>query len=120
MRTRLAGLLGGVLASPACSGGAEIATTTPIVTSRAGAVTSTTTPAPTTTTIASTTSTIQAIDVTVQVGEVVGPDRFGFDVGDPVSVWVPSDIDDEIHVHGYDRNFEATAGVPVEIALTAD
>jgi hypothetical protein len=37
-----------------------------------------------------------------------------------VSVWVLSDIDDEIHVHGYDLYFEAMAGVPVEVALTAD
>ena len=126
MRTRPAGLLVVVLAISACSGGAEIATTTsststtPIVTSTAAAVASTTIPAPTTTAVASTSSTTQAINVTVQAGEVAGPERFGFAIGDPVSVWVLSDIDDEIHVHGYDRYFEASAGVPVEVALTAD
>ena len=126
MRTRLAGLLGVVLAMAACSDGAEIATTTSststtsIVTSTAAAVSSTTTAAPTTTAIALPTSTTQAIDVTVETGEVAGPERFGFAIGDRVSVWVLSDIDDEIHVHGYDRYYEAMAGVPVEVALTAD
>lgn len=126
MRTRLAVLVGMVVAIAACSGGAGVATTasststTPIVTSTVAPVTSATSPAPTTTAIASTTSTTQAIDVTVSAGEVVGPDRFGFDLGDQVSVWVLSDVDDEIHVHGYDRFFEVLAGVPIEIALTAD
>jgi len=125
MRSKVAGLLGVVLAITACNGGAEVTTSTsststiPIVTTTAAAVASTTA-APTTTVIASTTSTIQPIDVTVQAGEVVGPERFSFVIGDQVSVWVISDRDDEIHVHGYDRYFETLAGVPVEVALTAD
>ena len=41
-------------------------------------------------------------------------------VGDRVSVWVVSDVDAEIHVHGYDVFFEAPAGVPTKVALTAD
>ncbi|HEX6145205.1 MAG TPA: hypothetical protein VF083_00415 [Acidimicrobiia bacterium] len=125
MRTRLAGLLGVLLAIGACSGEAGVATTasststTPIVTSTVAAATSTTS-APTTTAVVSTTSTTRAIDVTVSAGEVTGPDRFGFDVGDQVSVWVLSDIDDEIHVHGYDRYFETVAGTPFEIDFAAD
>ena len=118
-------LLGVLLTIGACSGGAGVATTasststTQIVTSTVTAATSSTS-APTKTAVVSTTSTTRAVDVTVSAGEVSGPDRFDFDVGDQVSVWVLSDIDDEIHVHGYDRYFEAVAGTPVEIALTAD
>jgi hypothetical protein len=58
--------------------------------------------------------------VTVQAGEVVGPERFSFAVGEQVSVWVLSDTSDEIHVHGYDLYFETQPGIPTEIALTAD
>ena len=123
MRTRLAGLLGVLLAIAACGGGAGTATTTsststlPIVTTTTQPVTSTIGP---TTTLAVTTTTAVPIDVNVRAGEVAGPERFSFAIGDQVSVWVLSDIDDEIHVHGYDRYFEAIAGVPVEVALTAD
>ena len=62
----------------------------------------------------------QTIDVSIESGEVVGPTTFSFTVGDAVSIWVLSDVDAEIHVHGYDLFFEATAGVPIEIALTVD
>jgi hypothetical protein len=41
-------------------------------------------------------------------------------MGEHVSVWVLSDISDEIHVHGYDVYFETRPGIPTEIALTAD
>jgi hypothetical protein len=41
-------------------------------------------------------------------------------LGDQVSVWVLSDVDAEIHVHGYDLFFDATAGVPIEVSLLAD
>ena len=82
--------------------------------------TTTNTIAATTSTHGETTTTGREIDVIVEAGEVTGPGRFTFTVGDPVSIWVLSDVDAEIHVHGYDLLFEATAGVPVEIALTAD
>ena len=71
-------------------------------------------------TIPVTTTTSRPIDVTVQAGRVAGPDRFDYSVGDEVSVWLLSDIADEIHVHGYDVFVAAQAGVPIEIALTAD
>jgi len=124
MRTRLAGLLGVLLAIAACGGGGGTAATTsststlPIVTTTTQPVTSTI--GPTTTTLAVTTTTAIPIDVNVRAGEVAGPERFSFAIGDQVSIWVLSDIDDEIHVHGYDRYFEAIAGIPVEVALTAD
>ena len=51
---------------------------------------------------------------------IAGPSTVSVAVGDRVSVWVLSDVDAEIHVHGYDVFFEAAAGVPTEVALTAD
>ncbi len=124
MRTRMAILTGIVLLVVAC-GGDDAATTTSAIISTVPTTTTqpttTTTSAPTTTTAVATTTTAgQEIDVTVEAGVVVGPGRFTFTVGDPVSIWVLSDVDAEIHVHGYDLFFEATVGVPIEIALTAD
>jgi hypothetical protein len=119
--TVLIGLV--VLLLGACGGGDAATTTTststtvPITTT---APTTTTTAPTTTTTFASTSTAGQEIDVSVEAGVVVGPGRFSVAVGEQVSVWVLSDVDAEIHVHGYDLFFEATAGVPIEVALIAD
>jgi len=124
MRTRIGWLLAAVLMIAACNGAAGTTTTTqstsilPFVTSSTQAVTST--PVATTTTFAVTTTTAASFDVTVQAGEVVGPERFSFAVGEQVSVRVLSDTSDAIHVHGYDVYFETEPGIPTEIALTAD
>jgi hypothetical protein len=122
------GLLAGclVLVVAACGGGEDGATTTtsgpePSTTTTTAAPASTsTTLLPTTTTVAITTTTTQPIDVTFQGGVVSGPERVTAAVGDQVSTWVLSDVDAEIHVHGYDVFFDATAGVPVEVSLSAD
>jgi hypothetical protein len=58
--------------------------------------------------------------VTFEGGAVTGPGRITATVSDRVSVLVLSDVDAEIHVHGYDLFFDATSGVPVEVAFTAD
>jgi hypothetical protein len=114
-------LLAAALLIGACGGG-EAATTTTVATTTTStlATTTTTAPATTTSTLAQTTTTGQEIDVFVEAGQVVGPTTFSFAVGDHVSIWVLSDVDAEIHVHGYDLFFAAKAGVPIEIALTAD
>ena len=123
MRLRMTILTAVLLFASACGGGTDATTTTPSTVP----TTPTTVPTTTTTTIAATTSTVgettttgQEIDVIVDAGEVSGPGRFTFTVGDPVSIWMLSDVDAEIHVHGYDLFFEAMAGVPIEIALTVD
>jgi hypothetical protein len=72
-----------------------------------------------TTTRAETTTTGLLIDVYYEGGQVVGPDRIEVEVGDVVSVWALSDVDESIHVHGYDLVFAAKADVPIEISLTA-
>ncbi|MET0697386.1 MAG: hypothetical protein ABWZ58_08145 [Acidimicrobiia bacterium] len=124
MRTRMAILTGIVLLVVACGGG-EAATTTTSTTTTAPTTTTqrtttTTTVATTTSTVAETTTTAQTIDITVEAGVIGGPNTVSVRVGDRVSVWVLSDVDAEIHVHGYNVFFEAPAGVPTEVALTAD
>jgi hypothetical protein len=123
MRIRTAILTGIVLLVVAC-GGDEAATTTTSITTSVPTTTTqpttTTTTMSTTSTVAETTTTAQTIDVSILSGEVVGPTTFSFTVGDAVSIWVLSDVDAEIHVHGYDLFFEAMAGVPTEIAMTVD
>jgi hypothetical protein len=117
-------LIATALVVSAC-GGEDAATTT---SSSPSSIPSTTTPSSaTTTTVAATTSTVaqtsttgREIDVLVEAGQVVGPTTFSFAVGDQVSIRVLSDVDAEIHVHGYDLFFDADAGVPVEISLVAD
>lgn len=123
MRTRIAVLFGAVLTVIACTTDSDTTTTT----STTSTVPSTTTTEPatttgptTTTTLAATTTTTQAIDVYWEGGQVVGPERFSFAVGDQVSIWVLSDTADEIHVHGYDVLFKAEAGTPIEVSLIAE
>lgn len=109
----------------ACGSDEPAATTTSLA-----VTTSTTAPAPTTTapevpeatttTLAATTTTLDPIDVTIANGEVSGPATFTFDLGDAVSITVVSDVDDEVHVHGYDLFFDIAAGVPLTIQFTAD
>lgn len=100
-------------------------TTTSLVESTSTSLTVATTsvpdePAATTTVPASTTTTLAAVDVEIIAGEVSGPGTFQFDLGDTVSITVVSDVDDEIHVHGYDLFFDAVAGTPVTIEFVAD
>ncbi len=108
----------------ACGSDEPAATTTSLA-----VTTSTTVPAPTTapdvsetttTTLAATTTTLDPIDVTIANGEVTGPATFTFDLGDTVSIPVVSDVDDEVHVHGYDLFFDIVAGVPLTIEFLAD
>jgi hypothetical protein len=123
MRSRMAILTGIVLLVVACGGGDASTTTTSTtttITTTTTTPTTTTTMATTTSTVAETTTTAQAIDITVEAGVVAGPGTVSVAVGDQVSVWLLSDVDAEIHVHGYDVFFEAPAGVPTEVTLIAD
>jgi hypothetical protein len=73
-----------------------------------------------TTTSSAPPTTVQQIDVYFEGGQVVGQDQFSYALGGQVSVWVLSDTDDEVHVHGYDLFFTVKAGVPLEISVTAE
>lgn len=75
----------------------------------------------TTTSIPATTATNQPeIDIELVGGEIVGPERFEVPLGETVDIWILSDVDDEVHVHGYDLRFEISAGDPFHLAFDAD
>jgi hypothetical protein len=75
----------------------------------------------TTTSIPATTSTTQPeIDIELVGGEIVGPERFEVPLGETVDIWILSDVDDEVHVHGYDLRFEISAGEPFNLSFDAD
>ena len=53
-------------------------------------------------------------------GEVTGPRRPQFTVGDRVVLIVRADVEDEVHVHGYDLMQDIAPGSPARISFTAD
>jgi hypothetical protein len=126
MRARITVLMAVLLVITACGVGGDAASTTTSTQAPSSSTTTTptttsTVPAPTTTAgLSPTTTTTQPIDVTLEGGTVTWPGRVTAILGDQVSVWVLSDVDAEIHVHGYDLFFDATAGVPIEVSLLAD
>lgn len=122
MRQTLALIVLAVLVA-ACGSDEPTATTSTTV----DTTTTTTTAAPTTTastpstTVPETTTTITLeIDVEFAGGEVTGPEVFTVDLGDTVDIWILSDVDDEMHVHGYDLVYDLKAGVPFHLTFTAD
>jgi hypothetical protein len=125
MRIRTALLVTLVLASAACAGETATTTTTAPTTTllqstTTGAGATTTTEEAPTTDVPATTTTVPRFEVSVQGGQVQGPGRIDWTVGQELSVTVVADTDDEVHVHGYDLRFPVTAGVPTEIRFTPD
>jgi hypothetical protein len=53
-------------------------------------------------------------------GEVTGPRRPQFTVGDQVVLIVRADVEDEVHVHGYDLMDDVAPGSPARISFQAD
>lgn len=98
----------------------SVPTTDPASTSTTGAPATTTSAAHTTTSVPATVTTTSGIDVEFSGGTVSGPDVFEVDLGETVDIWVLSDVDDEMHVHGYDLFFEPEAGVPFNLTFVAD
>jgi hypothetical protein len=59
--------------------------------------------------------------VVVKNGEPQGGElELEFDEGDMIRFEVQSDVDEEIHVHGYDESKEVSAGSTVKLAFPAD
>jgi hypothetical protein len=119
-----------VLAVVGCAGG-EPTVTTPTTAPRSSSTSSIVDPsttavsnaaAPTTTSSlpSKTTTSSPQIDVMVNGGVVSGPDHFAVEAGEPVDIWVVSDVGDEVHVHGYDQFYELEPGVPLNIVFVAD
>ena len=106
-----------VIALPAC-GGEEPASTTMSAPAPDSTTTSTSTVWSTTVMAATSTTELQ-IDVELVGGEVVGPETVQVQLGDIVDLWVLSDVDDEMHVHGYDLSYDLDAGVPFHLSFLA-
>lgn len=62
----------------------------------------------------------ERIEITVSGGEVDGPGTVPLDPGTDVELIVTSDVDDHIHVHGYDIFQDVTAGGSATLTFTAD
>jgi len=63
----------------------------------------------------------EELRVTVRGGDVVGGvRRFTVDVGASVLVRVEADVQDEVHVHGYDLTADVGPGTPATIRFQAD
>lgn len=103
---------------------ASVSTTTSVETSptSTSVVSTTSLPEPTTTstTAPATASTTPEIDVEFVDGDVVGPDVLEVELGESVDIWIRSDLDDEVHVHGYDLVYELGAGEPFHLSFVAD
>ncbi|HEX6300129.1 MAG TPA: hypothetical protein VF148_06675 [Acidimicrobiia bacterium] len=67
-----------------------------------------------------TTTTLVQIDVEIADGDVQGPGTFEVSLGETVDIWILSDVDDEIHVHGNDLRFDLPVGVPFHLTFEAD
>jgi heme/copper-type cytochrome/quinol oxidase subunit 2 len=66
---------------------------------------------------------LEATEIVVSVKDgKVSPkaDRVKVAEGGPVQILVSSDVDDEVHVHGYDIEREVSAGQPTTIEFTAN
>jgi hypothetical protein len=84
-------------------------------------VPTTTAPPATTTSNPEITTTIGLeIDVEIAGGEVEGPEVFKVTLGEIVDIWILSDVDDEIHVHGYDLRFDLDVAAPFNLTFEAD
>jgi hypothetical protein len=63
----------------------------------------------------------QQVTLTVAGGQVTGDTgRVEVPAGALVRMTVLSDVDDEVHVHGYDRVVPLAAGTPAQVELVAD
>lgn len=63
----------------------------------------------------------RVIALTVQGGQVAGDTgRVEVPLGTPVTINVTSDVADELHVHGYDKEAQIPAGDTGSVSFTAD
>jgi maltose-binding protein MalE len=61
------------------------------------------------------------VEVSVADGGVAGgAEHVEVDVGEALTIRVTSDVEDEVHVHGYDLLADVGPGSPAEISFTAD
>ena len=60
------------------------------------------------------------VRITFEGGEVTGPRRPEFTVGDCVILIVRADVVDHVHVHGYDLMEDVAPGSPARFSFRAD
>ena len=105
--------MAGLLVLAACGGGDDpptIASDTPTPASAAGA------PAPT-----SPGPPVTVVAVTMRGGSVVdGTSRQRATLNQPVTVRVTSDVADQVHVHGYDKRVDVSAGATGAVTFLAN
>lgn len=118
-----------VLTLIAACGDGEVAVTTTTLPPSTSTTQVTTSPAApglttTTSTVATTTSTtIDAgtLEIRVQSGTVVGgPGELKVELGSEVRLLVVADVDDHLHVHGYDLFFDVSPGDETRVEFVAD
>jgi hypothetical protein len=96
------------------------APTTPTATSSAPTETGGTPTAPTTPTTTLEPQGPEPVRISFEGGEVTGPRRPEFTVGDRVVLIVRADVADHVHVHGYDLMRDVAPGAPARISFRAD
>lgn len=63
----------------------------------------------------------QMIEISIAGGKVTPtPGKTSVKLGSTVMLMITSDVADEVHVHGYDQEFELTPGGTAEFTFTAD
>jgi hypothetical protein len=122
LRVNLAALIClGMLGAAGCAGGSTPTTaTTP---SPSSSSISTSAPPPTASNASSTSPESGVVEITVSVKDgKVSPKtrREKITKGSQVRLIVTSDVDDEVHVHGYEIEKEVSAGQPATLKFTAD
>ena len=75
---------------------------------------------PTTTTPAAPEPGVHRIEIELAEGRIIGPERVKVPQGEEVHLVVRGDLDDEIHVHGYERTVALRRGAPAELRFVAD
>lgn len=124
MRVSLVSIALAVAVAGCASDEASVGTTTAADTNQTSTsvVSSTSLPEPITTspTASTTATTTPELDVEFVDGEIVGPDVFEAALGESVDIWIRSDVDDEMHVHGYDLIYDLEAGEPFHLSFVAD
>lgn len=87
----------------------------------ASSTTASSTTAPTTTTRPAGPEADAVLEVVVEGGSVVeGGGRESVSIGSTVALVVTSDVEEEIHLHGYDLELAVQPGVPGVLEFTAD
>ncbi len=64
---------------------------------------------------------VRTFTLELRDGEVVsGDSTVKVNQGDQVRITITANENDEVHLHGYDKEIELSAGQPSELSLTAD